>query len=165
MGLLISCLVTVWTDSSQKGWKKKTSFWLDRVPICFQSPLDYLHDKVWGKGCSHILAATETKEASIQFISSLVLSYHLYHCQFNWDKGSLLLRKKGFCPSQGKSTHPQISLHWLPFHRGFYSWEPPAQVTPLHQPCRGKILLFFPPNFSGLDGWSDAFGKHQSSHT
>lgn len=129
------------------------------LPV-FRVLYNSLHDKVQGKGCSHFLAIIETKEASVQFISSLVVPYHLYHFQFNPFWG-----RRDFVHLWGKSIHPQTCLHCLPFHRDFYSWKPPAQVTPLHQACREKNLDILPPHFSGLDDWNDAFGKQQNSYS
>lgn len=79
---LVPCFCMDWFISERMKEKKHCPG-LTEFLLVFRVLYNNLHDKVQGKGCSHILAIIETKEASIQFISSLVVPYHLCHCQFN----------------------------------------------------------------------------------
>lgn len=161
MGLLLWCPISVWTDLFQRGWKRKkhcpglTEF----LPV-FRVLYNNLHDKVQGKGCSHILAIIEMKEASIQFFSSLVGPYHLYHFQFNpfWGRRDFVhlgarayILKPAYTVCHFTGTFiPESHLpKWLHF-------------TKL---VGKKNLDILPPHFSGLDGWNDAFGKEQNSYS
>lgn len=156
MRLLLCCPVSVWTDLFQRWWarKKHHSGWTE-FPPHFRVLCTILYEKVQGKRSSRNLAMTEIKKKTtlhpvyLQF--GPALSFPSLPVQLREKEP---LRKKGFCPapSQGKSTQPQTSLHWLPFHRGFYSWKLLAQVSPLHLPCGEKNPEVLPTTFLWI-GW------------
>lgn len=131
--------------------REKIPFWFDRILTCFQSPLHYSKN------------ARQKMFKQLGNNSDLKKNLHPVYLKFGpalSDKslpGQLRekepLRKMGFCParSQDKSTHPQNSLHCLPFHRGLYSWPPPAQVRPFHLLCKDKNPKTLPTVFLWIE--------------